>query len=206
MQCTQCGASQFNTLANFAGIYGIGCGSCPRVWKTADLVKSVGAAPVPQVDKPCPGQGRYPCVNSGPMLQLADTVWACTCGQVDVFSVTAACQAPAPSMTPYLPPGWSHSFKLPTPSWGALGPPPVPSAPSLTSKACPHGVALTKLCQDCVLETLGHLTSKKIVLPVPERPKCTTCKRELSKEMDAYYGKDPKEAAKCTPCRFGRPF
>lgn len=45
---------------------------------------------------------------------------------------------------------------------------------------------------------------------LPERysPKdhglCTQCRAALCPELDAYYGKDPDEALKCTPCRLGR--
>lgn len=36
-------------------------------------------------------------------------------------------------------------------------------------------------------------------------PCCTRCRREMSPELDAYYGRDPYEAAMCDPCRRGRP-
>jgi hypothetical protein len=34
--------------------------------------------------------------------------------------------------------------------------------------------------------------------------KCLQCGCELCEELDAYYGKDPIEAAQCTSCRLGR--
>lgn len=34
-----------------------------------------------------------------------------------------------------------------------------------------------------------------------ERPKCPKCQRELSAELDAYYGKSPWAANHCEPCR-----
>jgi len=36
---------------------------------------------------------------------------------------------------------------------------------------------------------------------VPKKPVCTTCGRELSSTLDAYYGKDPEAAKKCASCR-----
>lgn len=35
----------------------------------------------------------------------------------------------------------------------------------------------------------------------PERPRCTVCDVELSKELDAYFGHDPIEATQCVKCR-----
>jgi hypothetical protein len=36
------------------------------------------------------------------------------------------------------------------------------------------------------------------------KPTCTACRREMSEALDAYYGRDPVEAAKCADCRHGR--
>lgn len=35
----------------------------------------------------------------------------------------------------------------------------------------------------------------------PTRPTCLDCGTTISSTMDAYYGRDPQEAARCSPCR-----
>jgi len=53
---------------------------------------------------------------------------------------------------------------------------------------------------------LLNTDDEPITPTLPPKPagRCTQCKRELSATMDAYYGRDFDEAAKCSPCRAGR--
>lgn len=59
-------------------------------------------------------------------------------------------------------------------------------------------------------KTIPLLDDEDLAVPVekpaPTYERCTSCNRELSKEMDAYYGKDAWQAKKCRPCRTGKPF
>lgn len=50
------------------------------------------------------------------------------------------------------------------------------------------------LCSDCTAP------SEPVKL-APARPKCWKCDRELSKELDAYYGHDIDGRHYCSPCR-----
>ncbi len=59
--------------------------------------------------------------------------------------------------------------------------------------AFPYG---TKHCPNC-----GRIQKYPVLKQPVSEDKCTVCWRELSSWIDAYYGRDPAEAKKCTRCR-----
>lgn len=101
-----------------------------------------------------------------------------------------------PALNPYSVPVYSS---MKTARTGAAPPPPVPlPAPVLTSPSWGGGFGWFG-------GGMGAPIKKSE--PKVESPKggfCTGCGLALSSYLDAYHGKDPIEAGKCSVCRHGR--